>query len=134
MRLGRLLATLPDEVEADFRQYYQSDIDPGDIRGVGEAIGLRHAAALASQLPDDSRVARAEGDGWSQSERLLWSCEFSSRVLRWQPTPNGTKGLKQPTPLETPNEVRRRAEAANEYSKYDRDLTAELLGIPEDRR
>ena len=101
---------------------------------MGSDYSWAHAACLCAQLPLDSRVARAEGDGWSYEERLLASLEFSARVLRWQPTKDGAKGSNKPQALEAPNELRRRIEAADEYSRYDMDLIAERLGISEDRR
>lgn len=104
---------------------------------MGEAYSVRDAAAMVSHLPSESALRRAEGDGWSEAERLLASCEFSLRVLRWQPTEDGVKGLKNPVFTESPSERGARERDLVESTKYTPEYMAALaesLGIPEDRR
>lgn len=104
---------------------------------MGEAYSVRDAAAMVAHLPSDSALMRAEGNGWSEAERMLASMEFSLRVLRWQPTKDGVKDRNQPVPRKSP---RRREEDARElvestkYTPEYMDALAESLGIPEDRR
>lgn len=104
---------------------------------MGEAYSYRDAAAMVAHLPSESALRRAEGDGWSEAERLLASCEFSLRVLRWQPTKDGVKDRNQPVPRKSPRERNAVALELVESTKYTSeymDALAESLGIPEDRR
>ena len=104
---------------------------------MGEAFSVRDAAAMVAHLPSESALRRAEGDGWSESERLLASAEFSLRVLRWYQTQDGHKNRNQPTfprsPREREAEARERVESTKYTPEYMAAL-AESLGIPEDRR
>lgn len=104
---------------------------------MGEAYSYRDAAAMVAHLPSESALRRATGDGWSEAERLLASCEFSLRVLCWQPTEDGHKGSNKPLPNESPREREARARERVESTKYTPEYMAALaesLGIPEDRR
>lgn len=89
---------------------------------------------MAAHLPSESALRRARGDGWSTTERLLASIEFSLRVLRWQPTKDGHDGKNQPEMLPSPAELARMERERDEYTQHDMDEIAEMLGIPEDRR
>lgn len=107
------------------------------LEQMGEAYSYRDAAAMVAHLPSESASRRAEGDGWSESERLLASAEFSLRVLRWYQTKDGQKGRNAPSFADTPRERELAAAGRVESSKYTRsymDAVAESLGIPEDRR
>lgn len=87
------------------QEFYGVDID--DI-GSGKCRPLR-AAALCSQLPPSSRVARAEdpANEWSQTDYLLHSIEHSLRVLVWQNSEDGRKGRRFPQAIPTPAEAAR---------------------------
>ena len=120
------------EVRADLMRYYGLSLD-----SAGEAASWRDFAAMVAHLPSGSALRRAEGDGWSEGERLLASIEFSLRVLRWYQTVDGQKGRNAPRFPESPRERERRAAEDVESRKYTRaymDEIAEALGIPEDRR
>lgn len=104
---------------------------------MGDSYSVRDAAAMVAHLPSDSALMRAEGDGWSEAERMLASMEFSLRVLRWQPTKDGVKDRNQPVPRKSPRERGAKALELVESTKYTTeymDALAESLGIPEDRR
>ena len=104
---------------------------------MGEAYSVRDAAAMVAHLPSDSALRRAEGDGWSEAERMLASMEFSLRVLRWQPTRDGANDRNQPVPRKSPREREEEARELVESTKYTAeymDALAESLDIPEDRR
>ena len=89
--------------------------------------GTRYGV-LWSQLPSDSRTARAECPDlvWGDAERLLWSVEYSLRVIAWQRTKDGSKGRNRPKPLQTPMERarnrRNRDEAIANKEEIDRIL------------
>lgn len=121
MVLAYAMGRYRDELEADFQQYYGIDLER-----VGEACSVRHAAALAAQLPAESRVSRAAcpGNEWGASEYILRLIEHDLRMLAWS-----GKGSR-PKPVKTPEELRRRAASAD----VDVAALAERLGIPEDRR
>lgn len=98
---------------------------------------MRDAAAMVAHLPSESALRRAEGDGWSESERLLASAEFSLRVLRWYQTQDGHKNRNQPRFVESPREREAKERERVESTKYTPEYMAALaesLGIPEDRR
>lgn len=78
-------------------------------------------------------MAREAGDGWSEAERLIASCEFSLRVLRWQPTEDGHMDRNRPTHAIPPRE-RPSAASGRGYTEEDMEAIAEALGIPQDRR
>lgn len=116
---------MPDELRADLQQFYGLNLDD-----MGAAYTASHAAALCAQLPSESRVARARGDGWSESERLLALIRQSVDVVWWQNTKDGRKkGAKPPEVVKSPNARRR-----TEYTRADMDGIAEALGIPPEMR
>ena len=61
-----MLANYPDQLRADLRRIYRLSLDDA-----GDAYSWRDLAAMVAYLPSDSAVRRAEGDGWSEAERLL---------------------------------------------------------------
>lgn len=130
--LGRALALHEGEVRADLMRYYGLSLD-----SVGEACSCRDAAAMVAHLPSESALRRAEGDGWSEGERLIASCEFSLRVLRWYQTQDGHRNRNPPrfprSPREREAEERDRVESTKYTPEY-MAAVAESLGIPEDRR
>ena len=79
--LAALWATRPDELRADLQQVYGIDID-GAMGGLHTA---EHVAALAVQLPHDSRVARSENPdaAWRLEHVLLALLVNSLRNLMW---------------------------------------------------
>lgn len=118
-----MLSKCPCELRADFMQYYGADLD-----GLRREIGEIRTADLAAQLPRDSRALRALHPEleWSDADYMLWSIEYSLRVLRWQNTKDGQKGRNQPRPLPTPRDYARVGAKAD---ATDMAAIAEALGI-----
>lgn len=99
MALASALRIHPDEVRADFQQFYGLNIDR-----MGDEYSEAHAASLLSQLPAKSRVFRAERPEleWGDEEALLASIEYSLRVLCWRQTKDGERGRRPPKPIPFP--------------------------------
>lgn len=82
---------------------------------MGRAYSFLHAAALAVQLPRESRIARIEDEaaGWTDADEMMRMMEHELRTLVWQQTKDGAKGRNAPRPLPSPVEqakTRRRVE------------------------
>lgn len=101
---------------------------------MGEGYSCAHAACLAACLPPEGAVRRAEGDGWSESERLLASIERWGSVADWRKTKDGQKGRNAPKLVDSPAKRAHEAEAREKYTKTYMDDVADALGIPSDRR
>lgn len=101
---------------------------------MGAGYSCAHAAALAVCLPPESAVRRAEGDGWSEAERLLALIERWGSVSDWRRTKDGQKGRNAPKAVEPPGRRMREAEEASKYTRAYMDDVADALGIPKDRR
>ena len=113
----------PDELRADFQQYYGLNID-----GMGTDYSYYHAAVLVMQLPPNSRVSAAMNPdaAWDVQSWFLNQIEYDLRVLIWQNTKDAEKGRNKPKPNKTPKELmaqRRRA------MNFDKDLVDSVLGI-----
>lgn len=107
MTLARVEADSPDELRADFQQYYGLNID-----GMGVDYTHAHAAALVAQLPRDARVfVHASADAeWTEQTRILAHIEYSLRLLLWSRTKDAQTGRNKPKPLPSPGERRKRRE------------------------
>lgn len=107
MTLARVEADSPDELRADFQQYYGLNID-----GMGVDYTHAHAAALVAQLPRDARVlVHAVPDAeWTEQTRILAHIEYSLRLLLWSRTKDAQTGRNKPKPLPSPSERRKRRE------------------------
>lgn len=94
----------PDEVRADFQQYYALDIDEVNT-GAGGSIKLARACSLAARLPQGSRVIKKLNPRalWSDEAYLLHAIEFDLRSIAYGLSDG--KGDK-PKPIRTPEEVR----------------------------
>lgn len=101
---------------------------------MGVDYSCAHAACLAACLPSESAVRRAEGDGWSESERLLALIERWASVADWRNTRDGQKGRNAPKLVESPAKRAREADERARYTKTYMDEVADALGIPSDRR
>lgn len=101
---------------------------------MGDGYPCAHAACLAACLPPESAVARAEGDGWSEAERLLALIERWGSVNDWRNTKDGQKGRNAPKLVDSPAKREREAEDRIKYTKTYMDDVADALGIPSDRR
>lgn len=65
---------------------------------------------------------------WNSAENMLWSIEFSLRVLVWQKSKDGQKNRNKPTPLKTPGEYIHNKEAADRALANKREID-QILGI-----
>ena len=88
-----------DGLRADFQQFYGLDID-----GMGGDYTLAHAAALAAQLPRESRCFRHDNPGawWSEGEYMLAEIAYGIAILAWQRSKDGAKGVNKPRRIESP--------------------------------
>ncbi len=102
----------------------------------GEAHSHRDVAAMVAHLPSESALRRAEGDGWSESERLLAQIADSAYIAWWQRVSHDGPDAIPLRRVLSPHERAERDEASLEdaYTQADMDRIADALGIPEDRR
>lgn len=113
----------PDELRADFQQYYGLNID-----GMGTDYSYSHAAVLVTQLPSNSRVSIAidPDSAWEAQTWFLSYIEYDLRVLAWQNTKDAQKGRNKPKPNKTPKEIMaQRKRVLN----FDKSLVDSVLGI-----
>lgn len=115
----------PNELRADFQQYYGLNIDRMGLR---DGFSYAHAAVLAVQLPRTSRVFSAidPNNSWSETDAFLAHIEYDLRILVWQNSKDGSKNRNQPKPPKTPKE---RAEALERRSNVDKDFVKQVLGF-----
>lgn len=113
---GKLLSLVahlrahPDELEADFQQYYGLDLG-GLYTG---ALNPWRAARLANLLPPDSRSRRAGNvnDVWmTRTEQLLTVLANATQILVWHQTKDGQKGTNPPEMMKLPEQLLGEAEA-----------------------
>lgn len=122
-----MLANYPDQLRADLRRIYHLSLD-----GAGTDYSWRDLAAMVAYLPTDSAVLRAEGDGWSEAERLLAMVADSTYKTWWQRIDHSkpdAPGLMEVMP---PN---RRAQVARQRAVPLEDkkrLVAEAYGYDEE--
>ena len=91
---------------------------------------------MVACLPSDGALRRAEGDGWSEVERLLAEIADSVAVIRWQPTDHTIPGNEQAPRCLSPHErsLAEERAAMDVYTPEDMAEIARRLGIPEGRR
>ena len=129
--LGAAWALHEDALRADFMRYYGVSLDDGGAR-----VSWRDMAAMAAHLPSESALRRAEGDGWSEAERLLSQIADSTYLTWWQRVKHDGPDAIPLRRVLSPRERAERAEEAREtvYTQSDMDRIADMLGIPDDRR
>ena len=129
--LGAEWALNEDALRADLMRYYGVSLDDGGAR-----VSWRDMAAMVAHLPSESALRRADGDGWSEAERLLSQIADSTYITWWQRIDHDNPDAPQLKRVLSPRERAERAEAAREdvYTRADMDRIADALGIPEDRR
>lgn len=112
-------------------RFYGVTLDDGGAR-----VSWRDMAAMVAHLPSESALMREEGDGWSETERLLAQIADSTYITWWQRVKHDGPDAPQLKRVLSPRERAERAEAAREdvYTQLDMDRIADMLGIPEDRR
>ena len=76
---------------------------------MGEAVSWRDCAAMVAHLPSESALRRAEGDGWSEAERLLAEVANNAAVVWWQRTDHSAPGNDEPPRVLSPHERERLA-------------------------
>jgi hypothetical protein len=96
--LGWLLLTHGDELEADFQLVYGLEL---------LGCTVRRAAVLTSQLPAESRIARALNEHleWSTTDHLLATVIDAIQINTWvlaSAHSDPKKSPKKPEPLERP--------------------------------
>lgn len=103
---------------------------------MGGAVSWRDCSAMVAHLPSESALARARGDGWSETERLLAMVADNTYIAWWQRVDHTDPELAQAKRVLSPRERAERADAALDgtYTQADMDRIADALGIPEDRR
>lgn len=113
----------PDELRADFQQYYGLNLDR-----MGADYSPEHAGALCAQLPRGARTMLAEDEGlrWGDQEAMLSSIEHGIRVLCWQNTKDGQKGRNAPKPVALPGS----RSARSKIERTDLDFVRSVLGGP----
>ena len=120
--LARYGGKCPDRLRADFQQFYGLDID-----GMGGDYTLAHAAALAAQLPVESRCYKFDHPeaAWTAGDYLLAEIAYGISILAWQNTKDGQKGLNRPKRPVTPAQ---RAEMERKLSETDFDYIDKMMG------
>jgi len=105
----------PDELLADFQQTYRIDLWRADWEGA-DAGWVAHMAALAAQLPRDSRLVRAMAPAASNSPELhmLRRMELNQRLWHWAHTKGAESGANEPQPVLLDGEEEALEEAAEE--------------------
>jgi hypothetical protein len=93
----------PDELLADFQQYYGIDLWWQLYSGLEKLprLDVAHMAALAYQLPPDSRVKRAVDPTGSNSTELqmLRRIEYNQRCYAWSKTKDAEHKRNEPQPV-----------------------------------
>lgn len=109
----------------DFQRFYGVALPVEDDADIAD---LARMALLWAALPDESRCVRrlVPEARWTSTDYLLRSVEHAARVLVWQRTKDGARGLNEPRPVQTPAErarnVERRDEALAAREEIDRIL------------
>lgn len=107
--LACVLRRHPDKLRADFQQYYGLNLD-----GMGCDYSVDHAAALAANLPPESRCGIASNplNAWTPQMCLLALIEHRLNIWNWWHTDDGRAGTNKPEIL-VPFE---RADEADPYA------------------
>lgn len=98
--------TYPDELIADFQQYYGLNLTTMGLDGDEVTRDVAYAATLAAQLPAASRLAKAQNasNKWTTGEYFLRLIEYELRVLLWGMSDPKRRGDK-PSPIMSPAEL-----------------------------
>lgn len=101
------------------------------LDGLGKTLSVRHASALAAQLPSESRLFRLRLDeggreslAWTPQVRLLAMAVNALNAIVWQ---NGSgKQHNKPTPILPPEERRKKERRSSGVSMTSEELLARL--------
>lgn len=96
MLLASFYVNSQDSLRADFQQYYNLNLDY-----LGREYGINHAASLALELPDTSRIKKKLKPEieWTKEDVLLSGIEYWTHLLVWSKTKDGSRGLNKPKPI-----------------------------------
>lgn len=117
----------PDELMADFQQYYGIDVWP---MVAGSGYQVARAAALAWQLPRDGRAwAAVDPLGASSTQTaIIRQIEHDLRLWMWAHTKDAQNNSNQPEPMPLPGEAEL-AEAKAEEAQRMAASVASQLGL-----
>ena len=122
-----MLALYPNQLRADLRRIYRLSLDDA-----GTGYSWRDLAAMVAHLPTDSAVLRAEGDGWSEPERLLAQIADNTYKVWWQRIDHGKPNAPGLMEVMPPN---RRAQVAQQRAvplEEKKRMVAEAFGYAEE--
>lgn len=122
MLLAYVERDYPFQLRADFQETYNLNLDR-----MGVDYSYSHAAILVGQLPRSSRVISAicPDAEWDQATWFLSSIEHGIRVLIWQNTRDGSRGVNAPQPVKAPSDRKREA---SRMKDFDKDFVMRILG------
>lgn len=117
------MASCPDEVEADFQQYYGIDLETA-----WDVYSVKHLSVLAAQLPQESRSTKAIADEeWTTEMHMLVNIEHELRTMIWLQANQFKKHKSQPPKrIQSPSEQRR---FESRVAATDIDAINDALGI-----
>ena len=122
------MANHPDELRADFQQYYGLNLD-----GMGRYYSTLHAAALCAQLPEGARtlVALDPDNAWTTDRMLAAAMVNDLAWLVWSKTKDGEKNRNRPKPIGRGTE---RARHVRGMAMEPDELLAKIERIREEAR
>lgn len=122
--LAFFLSKYPDHIRADFQHYYGLNLDD-----MGGAYSVMHAAALASQLPHDSRthIAIDPQNAWGLSECVMAMIEYNTHLTWYASTEDARRNRNRPVPLLGGGETRRKT---TQGIALDQEDYMEILSKP----
>lgn len=130
MTLGWAMEHAPDELLADFQETYGLNVWALGVLGDETTANVLRAAALAAQLPHESRTFRVMEPSAQNGTvvRLLRQIELNQRSWAWAHTKDAKNNLNEPQPITLPGE-QESVEAAQERAEYDAMAVASAFHI-----
>ena len=125
-----MVLNYPDELLADFQQFYGLNIWNYNLMADETTSEVLYVAALAYQLPREGRCWAAIDRAGSHSEEaeLLRQMEHNQRIWHWANTKEAKNKDTAPQPMQLPGEEEAH-ERAVEHAERDSVRVAELLGL-----
>lgn len=130
MTLGWAMEHAPDELLADFQQTYGLNAWALGVLGDETTADVLRAAALAAQLPHNSRTFRVMEPSLQNGtiERLLRQIELNQRSWAWAHSKDAKNNVNEPQPMTLPGE-QESVEAARERAEADAMAVASAFHI-----